>query len=102
MVKAKSKRPRYDSGMKELIVRAAQAGKSYAELSKEYGPSTLSIRNWVKAASGHTDTAEPSPDTLQVRRGRKPAGANPDLARLQAENVKLRQMVKALVEMNLS
>ena len=41
---------RYEEDLKKSIVEMVKAGRRSDELSKEYGPSADSIRNWVKGA----------------------------------------------------
>jgi transposase len=38
---------RYEEDLKKSIVEMVKAGRRSDELSKEYGPSADSIRNWV-------------------------------------------------------
>lgn len=42
---------RYEEDFKKSIVEMVKAGRRPDELSKEYGPSTYSIRNWIKKYS---------------------------------------------------
>ena len=42
---------RYEEDFKKSIVEMVKAGRRPDELTKEYGPSTDSIRNWVKKYS---------------------------------------------------
>ena len=42
---------RYEEDCKKSIVETVKAGRRLDELAKEYGPSTDSIRNWVKKYS---------------------------------------------------
>ncbi|WP_160289361.1 transposase [Weissella cibaria] len=42
---------RYEEDCKNSIVETVKAGRRLDELAKEYGPSTDSIRHWVKKYS---------------------------------------------------
>ncbi len=89
---AKTKRPRYSPAIRDKVVKLARSGTSLTELSKQFGMSTLSIRNWLNAGSGVSAK-------VPARRGRKPAAAaTPDLAHLELENQILRKMVKELMQ----
>ena len=44
---------RYKKEFKQSLVEVHNQGRSYADLSAEYGPSVDSIRNWVKLYTVH-------------------------------------------------
>ena len=52
-------RPPYPAAFREQIIELARAGRSPAELSREFGPSTQSIANWVAQAA--RDEGKPLP-----------------------------------------
>jgi len=41
---------RYSKEVKEQIVRLHQTGRSVASLSREFGPSTVTIHKWIRLA----------------------------------------------------
>ena len=70
---------RYEEDFKKSIVEMVKAGRRIDELAKEYGPSTDSIRNWVKKYSP-VEINEESISADELKKLRK------ELAILQEEN----------------
>jgi transposase len=54
-------RPPYPAEFRQQIVDLAQAGKTIAELSREFGCSTQTIRNWIGEAAADARKTPPSP-----------------------------------------
>ena len=52
-------RPPYPAAFREQIVELARAGRSPAELSREFGPTAQSIGNWIGQAA--RDAGQPLP-----------------------------------------
>lgn len=52
-------RPPYPAAFREQIVELARAGRSPAELSREFGPTAQSIANWIGQAA--RDAGQPLP-----------------------------------------
>ena len=52
-------RPPYPAAFREQIVELARAGRSPAELSREFGPTAQSIANWIGQAA--CDAGQPLP-----------------------------------------
>ena len=46
-------KPPYPAEFREQIVELAQAGRGLKQLSREFGVSANSIRDWVQKAEGH-------------------------------------------------
>lgn len=44
------RRSKYSPEFREKLVALARAGRSINELAEEFGPSTFSIRNWIREA----------------------------------------------------
>jgi transposase len=57
-------RPPYPAEFRQQIIELARAGKSPAELSREFGCTAQTIANWLGAARRDTRHAKPSTDTL--------------------------------------
>lgn len=85
MAKKKGAPPRYTAEVKSRVLEAARTGRSLAELSKEFGPSPLSIRNWLRESG-------PTP-----RKQRVAAAPTGELEMLRAQNKKLRELVISLL-----
>ena len=52
-------KPPYPVEFREQIVELARAGRGLKQLSREFGVSANSIRNWVQQANGHAPQAVP-------------------------------------------
>jgi transposase len=52
-------KPPYPAEFREQIVELARAGRGLKQLSREFGVSANSIRNWVQQANGHAPQAVP-------------------------------------------
>lgn len=52
-------RPPYPAAFRDQIVELARAGRSPAELSREFGPTAQSIANWIAQAA--RDAGQPLP-----------------------------------------
>ena len=72
----------YPAEFRQQIVELAQAGRTPAELSREFGPSAQTISNWLAAAR----------DKGKAVRGRalKDNGEHDELVRLRRENRQLK------------
>jgi transposase len=53
-------RPPYPAEFRQQIVELVQAGKSIAELSREFGCSTQTIRNWIDELGADARKTPPS------------------------------------------
>jgi len=58
-------RPPYPAAFRDRIVELARAGRSPAELSREFGPSAQSIANWIGQAA--RDAGQPLPGKEGLR-----------------------------------
>ena len=54
-----SSKPPYAAEFREQIVELARAGRGLKQLSREFGVSANSIRNWIHQAEGVTPQAAP-------------------------------------------
>ena len=62
-------KPPYPAAFREQIVELARAGRGLKQLSREFGVSANSIRNWVQQANGQaprTVSREVGPAVLSV------------------------------------
>ena len=66
---------KYLPEFRQQMVELVKAGRSPAELSREFGPSAPSIRDWVRAAEGKSKTEDQVSETEQK-----------ELQRLRREN----------------
>ena len=73
---------RYSQDFKDSLVKLHQEGRSYTDLSTEYGPSVDSIRNWAKLYAVHEVDGE--------------KWTQADVNALQKENDKLREELEIL------
>ena len=73
---------RYKKEFKQSLVEMHNQGRSYTDLSAEYGPSVDSIRNWVKLYAVHEVDGE--------------KWTQADVNALQKENDKLREELEIL------
>jgi transposase len=71
-------RPAYPPEFREQIVELHRAGRSVAELAREFEPTEHTIRAWIK-------NADPSPLAAAAEAGRD------ELKRLRKENRRLQQ-----------
>ena len=76
-------RPPYPAEFRQQIVELAQAGRSVAELSREFGPSGQTILNWLAQASRDAGKTLPGKDGLNNQE-------REELARLRRENRQLK------------
>lgn len=72
-------RPPYPAAFREQIIELARAGRSPAELSREFGPSAQSIANWIGQAA--RDAAQPLPGKQGLS-----SAERDELVRLRREN----------------
>ena len=73
---------RYKKAFKQSLVEMHNQGRSYTDLSAEYGPSVDSTRNWVKLYAVHEVDGE--------------KWTQADVNALQKENAKLREELEIL------
>ena len=57
-------KPPYQAQFREQIVELARAGGALKQLSREFGVSANSIRNWVRQADGHAAPLVPRSNAL--------------------------------------
>lgn len=74
-------RPAYPSVFREQLVALSRTGRSVRSLSKEFGPSEQTIRNWVEQAD--LDSGARTDGLTSVERD--------ELRRLRQENKRLQQ-----------
>jgi transposase len=72
-------RPAYPPEFREQIVALHRAGRSVAELAREFEPTEHTIRAWIKKADPSPRAASAEADRDEVRRLRK------EVRRLQQE-----------------
>ena len=72
--------PPYPPEYRQQIVELARAGRSPAELAREFGPSGQAIRNWIKQAEIDAGKRHDGLTTAERQ----------ELARLRRENKQLR------------
>lgn len=72
-------RPAYPPEFREQIVELHRAGRSVAELAREFEPTEHTIRTWIKKADPSPRAASAEADRDEVRRLRK------EVRRLQQE-----------------
>jgi transposase len=77
-------RPPYPAEFKQQIVELARAGRTPAELEREFGCSANSVTNWVNAAQGKPAASSPSNDKGLSEAERA------ELQRLRRENRQLK------------
>src|SRR5262245_2226155 len=74
-------RPPYDPEFRRRVIELARNGRTIESLSKEFGPTSTSIRNWVRQAD--------------LDEGRRKDGLSSDekaeLTQLRRENARLRE-----------
>lgn len=75
------RRPAYPAEFQQQIVELAHAGRSVIELSREFGPSEQTIRNWLTRAARDAD--KPLKGGLSNKE-------REELARLRRENRQLK------------
>ena len=75
-------RPAYPAEFRQQIVELAQAGRSIAALSREFGPSDQTIRNWLAQSARYSGKPLPGKDGLTTKE-------REELARLRRENRQL-------------
>jgi transposase len=76
-------RPPYPAAFREQMIELAQAGKTPAELSREFGCSAQTISNWVAQAA--RDRGKPLPGKEGLS-----SAEREELARLRRENRQLK------------
>jgi transposase len=79
-------RPPYAPEFRRQIIELVRAGRSPADLAREFEPSEQAIRNWVAAA----DRSEGRTPSMPVDRTVLSAAERDELARLRRENKQLR------------
>jgi transposase len=79
-------RPPYAPEFRRQIIELVRAGRSPADLAREFEPSEQAIRNWVAAA----DRSEGRARSMPVDRTVLSAAEREELARLRRENKQLR------------
>jgi transposase len=57
-------RPPYPAEFRQQIIELARAGRSPAELSREFGCTAQTIANWIGAAGRDTRRLKPAADAL--------------------------------------
>ena len=72
-------RPAYPPEFREQIVELHRAGRSVAELAREFEPTQQTIRSWIASADPSARTATSDLDRDELRRLRK------EVKRLQQE-----------------
>lgn len=72
-------RPPYPAAFREQIVALARAGRSPVELSREFGPTTQSITNWIVQAARDGGQPPPGKESLS-------GTEREELVRLRREN----------------
>jgi transposase len=75
------KRKRYSAELQQELVRLVRAGRSPEEVGREFEPSAVAIRNWVKQAELDEGTRT---DGLKT-------DEREELARLRRENARLKE-----------
>jgi len=78
-------RPPYPAEFRQQIIELARAGKTPAELSREFGCTAQTIANWIGAASGDTHRARPATDTLSSAEREELARLRRQLRQIQME-----------------
>ena len=76
-------RPPYPAAFREQIIELARAGRSPAELSREFGPTAQSIANWIGQAA--RDAGQPLPGKEGLS-----SAEREELVRLRRENRQIR------------
>ena len=79
-------RPPYAPEFRRQIIELVRAGRSPADLAREFEPSEQAIRNWVAAA----DRSEGRTPSMPVDRTVLSAAERDEPARLRRENKQLR------------
>lgn len=79
-------RPPYPAEFRQQIIELAQAGRSPAELAREFGPTAQTIINWLaQAAQAARDAGKPLPGKEGLT-----SVERDELARLRRENRQLK------------
>jgi len=76
-------RPPYPAEFRQQIIELAQAGRSPAELAREFGPTAQTIINWLAQAA--RDAGKPLPGKEGLT-----SAERDELARLRRENRQLK------------
>lgn len=76
-------RPPYPAEFRQQIIELAQAGRSPAELAREFGPTAQTIINWLSQAA--RDAGKPLPGKEGLT-----SAERDELARLRRENRQLK------------
>ena len=76
-------RPPYPAEFRQQIIELAQAGRSPQELSREFGPTSQAIVNWLAQAA--RDAGKPLPGKEGLR-----STERAELAKLRRENPQLK------------
>ncbi len=76
-------RPPYPAEFRQQIIELAQAGRSPTELSREFGPTSQTIINWLAQAA--RDTGKPLPGKEGLT-----SAERDELSRLRRENRQLK------------
>jgi transposase len=78
---ATGKRIRYAAEFKRQMVELARLGRTPSSLSKEFGPTTVSIAAWIKQSARDTGSGD----------GGLKSGEREELRRLRQENRRLKE-----------
>lgn len=84
-------KPPYPAEFRQQIIELARAGRTPAELSREFGPTAQSIANWI--AQDARDRRKPLPGKEGLTTAERE-----ELARLRRENRRLQQERDILVK----
>lgn len=76
-------RPPYPAEFRQQLIELAQAGRSPAELSREFGPTAQTIINWLAQAARDAGKCLPGKEGLT-------SAERDELARLRRENRQLK------------
>jgi transposase len=79
-------RPPYAPEFRRQVIELARAGRSPADLAREFEPSEQAIRNWIAAADRSEGRAPPAPANGTALS----AAERDELTRLRRENKQLR------------
>lgn len=78
-------RPPYPAEFRQQIIELARAGKTPAELAREFGCTAQTIANWIGAASRERPRAKPAGDALSNAEREELARLRRQLRQVQME-----------------